>query len=645
MYIGSSMYDVTNDLVNWDDIYSKLKRINYGGVMRSFAGKFEFVRNAREVIRKDLMDNMMYSVPRLVWYERGENWAWKEVFSYILDISSFDDDGSTISINAVDDSLMSLIKAKKGTQYEYLVDTIKEDKSLYYDRLSIYNSGNYYPYSKNYDSSNPKEPIDDEVVINYSNSVSGNHYYVFPLSPSDNSEIYNASVAEILDNSNPDNHGAILRFTGTNAVNISMKFNITRSDESDYLIRFVIIQGPLQTVIREFRNDSGTVEYSVNIPKYYLSNGTMLKVDFSVGIGYNQWIAISKFEYFTIRYSSIDKPSNINVVTPVKLLNRLLQSINNGKDGLIGEIEDGDDRLDNCLVLAAESVRGLPGAKLYSSFTKFENWMSAEFGFIYEIDGNIVRFVHRDSLYEREVVKVLGGDVSEFSCRVEPSLIYAQVNVGYDKQEYDSVNGRDEFRFTTEYSTNITLTDNKLELISPYRSDAYGVEFLVQKRGENTTDKDSDNDVFFVGAKLNSSGSRYELVRGGNYQISGVISPETMFNAMYSPRQMLMANKAFIGVSVDILEYASSSGNSEVVIDSVGEKDSVIIGKSEALFMPMSVEIQTCEQSLPDNKNGLISIRSGGAVYRGFIDEIERFHGKSKSNSYKLMLLDVVAST
>ena len=87
-----------------------------------------------------------------------------------------------------------------------------------------------------------------------------------------------------------------------------------------------------------------------------------------------------------------------------------------------------------------------------------------------------------------------------------------------------------EFRFTTEYSTGITITDNVYELISPYRADAYGIEFLVQKRGKDTTDDESDNDVFFVGANL--TGKEYKLIRTG-WDVSGVLDPKTMFNSMY----------------------------------------------------------------------------------------------------------------
>ena len=147
--------------------------------------------------------------------------------------------------------------------------------------------------------------------------------------------------------------------------------------------------------------------------------------------------------------------------------------------------------------------------------------MSAEFGFVPVIGDEKVTFVHRDTLFQDTEIKDLQDSTSDLEYNVNAGLVYSGVKVGYDKQDYDSVNGRDEFRFTNEYTTGITLTDNVLELVSPYRADAYGMEFLAEKRGEDTTDSDSDNDIFFVGASLD--GEKYKLVRDG-YIISGVIS-------------------------------------------------------------------------------------------------------------------------
>ena len=199
----------------------------------------------------------------------------------------------------------------------------------------------------------------------------------------------------------------------------------------------------------------------------------------------------------TMTFPSKGLPISIDTIKPITILNRLLKSMNEGKDGILGEIASGvDSRLDDSLILAAESIRGIPEAKLYTSYTKFVNWMEAEFGFVQVIKGNTVLFVHRDDLFSNNNAKDLGSDFSDFEYKVEESRMYSRVKVGYDKQDYENTNGRDEFRFTTEYSTGITITDNVYELISPYRADAYGIEFLVQKRGKDTTDDESDNDVF-----------------------------------------------------------------------------------------------------------------------------------------------------
>lgn len=46
-------------------------------------------------------------------------------------------DGNTVSINSIDDSVANIIKANKGTQYEYSVDEIKDTYQLYYDSVSM----------------------------------------------------------------------------------------------------------------------------------------------------------------------------------------------------------------------------------------------------------------------------------------------------------------------------------------------------------------------------------------------------------------------------------------------------------------------------------------------------------------------------
>src|SRR5699024_9320845 len=72
--------------------------------------------------------------------------------------------------------------------------------------------------------------------------------------------------------------------------------------------------------------------------------------------------------YMTIDFVERDNSINIDVVRPSTVLNRLLSSMTGSAD-VIGEIASGvDERLDNTIILPAESIRGLENAKLYTSY-------------------------------------------------------------------------------------------------------------------------------------------------------------------------------------------------------------------------------------------------------------------------------------
>ena len=323
-------------------------------------------------------------------------------------------------------------------------------------------------------------------------------------------------------------------------------------------------------------------------------------------------------------------------------LNNLLKSMTDSTETYSGLIDDYDprmsmDRLSTSYIMAAESARGLPNAKLYTSYKKFCDWMEAEFGYVPVINENTVTFIYNRYITST-VVKDLGTEINDYEFSVNDSLIYSSVKVGYDKEDYDSVNGRDEFRFTNEFSTGLNLRDNTLSLISPYRADAYGIEFLVQKRGEDTTDNDSDNDVFFV--SCDQDGVNLKLYRAYTpSQLSGLLSPETMFNFQYSPRFMLEANKKYIGSCTGMLKFTSSDGNSDVAIDGVKETDDFSI--PERLFTVSEVEVETSDINSPDDLLGLVSLNNRGRTVIGYIKQIKSYIGKAKSSSYTLIVKDI----
>ena len=584
-----------------------------------------------------------------MFYTRNNSWLLNEKFRCALDYSTFSYNDTTCEINAVDNSLASLIKAKKGTQYEYPVKEIKESQPLDYDRL-LMNSDIKWSIP-----SDAEEPNVSHVMTAYPNA-----YYTIPFYMLGQPEIATKDIVEVFDT-------AENRFESTES--LFGEYLFKNISDRDLTIRikvkfsvFITYQRPGVSFPIYIRLSSYN-ENSKELKIYYQSATIQTFNTYTVDIDENLTISPGEMINFNIalaksdpiyqnfpvnfKFNSLDTPLNISFsergksvkidcISPKVLLNRLLRSITD-KNNVTGEIATGvDERLDMAMIVPAESIRGLPNAKIYTSYIKFANWMSAEFGFVPVIGDEKVTFVHRDTLFQDTEIKDLQDSTSDLEYNVNAGLVYSGVKVGYDKQDYDSVNGRDEFRFTNEYTTGITLTDNVLELVSPYRADAYGMEFLAEKRGEDTTDSDSDNDIFFVGASLD--GEKYKLVRDG-YTISGVISPSTMFNAMYSQRFMIEANARYIGAFANALEFTSSDGNSDVTINGVSERSSIVLGNK--LFTVGELSVKTGDLEIPSDLTGYIRVEKNGHIYKGYVKSASYNYGRPEAVKYYLIVKSV----
>lgn len=649
LLIGGMTYDATNELVNWDDVEMSFKRGDYDGVVRSFSTKFEFTNGAYSLLLKEYLSNYLNSSATLVFYTRNNSWLLNEKFRCALDYSTFSYNDTTCEINAVDNSLASLIKAKKGTQYEYPVKEIKESQPLDYDRL-LMNSDIKWSIP-----SDAEEPNVSHVMTAYPNA-----YYTIPFYMLGQPEIATKDIVEVFDT-------AENRFESTES--LFGEYLFKNISDRDLTIRikvkfsvFITYQRPGVSFPIYIRLSSYN-ENSKELKIYYQSATIQTFNTYTVDIDENLTISPGEMINFNIalaksdpiyqnfpvnfKFNSLDTPLNISFsergksvkidcISPKVLLNRLLRSITD-KNNVTGEIATGvDERLDMAMIVPAESIRGLPNAKIYTSYIKFANWMSAEFGFVPVIGDEKVTFVHRDTLFQDTEIKDLQDSTSDLEYNVNAGLVYSGVKVGYDKQDYDSVNGRDEFRFTNEYTTGITLTDNVLELVSPYRADAYGMEFLAEKRGEDTTDSDSDNDIFFVGTSLD--GEKYKLVRDG-YTISGVISPSTMFNAMYSQRFMIEANARYIGAFANALEFTSSDGSSDVTINGVSERSSIVLGNK--LFTVGELSVKTGDLEIPSDLTGYIRVEKNGHIYKGYVKSASYNYGRPEAVKYYLIVKSV----
>lgn len=665
LLINGLRYRVTDDLENWDEVKASFKRNDYDGVIRTFSNKFSFAGDARILLLKQYDEDYLNASASIIISTRNNSWLYNERFSCALNFSTLQDNGSILQINAVDDSVASMIKAKRGTQYEYPVEEVKSPIPLVYDGLELSESAKWLSTGDIYNGEIGDLLDNDKYVYaNFSSNWQPMQLYT------EATDINIGNATEILDQSYMafqdqylDGDGNVADgykdentiVTALKSVKLSVDINfnffiryqsLAWGSAHGVALRLAKIGTDNKTTTVIIEHFWTTPEETLQEKEYSehfdvpLDKGEklvlMCKLECTLigGGSARVYYPMSSDSRVTVSWKNRINPVEMDVIKPDTLLNRLLKSINGEKDGLTGVIEGtGDRRLDNCMLLAAESARKIPGAKIYTSFTKFASWMSYVFGYAYDISGNTITFRHRGKYFSDDVVKKI-DDLSDYEMKVNSALVYSRIRIGFDKQDYDTANGKDEFRFTNEYTTGVTMTDNSLEMISPYRADAYGIEFLADKIGEDTTDNESDTDLFMVGVKSDSSGLKYILNR--DYLMGGVLSPDTMFNAMFSPSSMVLANEAYIGSSVEMLTFASSDGNSDVGIDGMGESRDIILSKR--MFTVAEVEFETSDVELPEDLTGIVELEYQGKVVQGYYQQADYNFTKSQSSKVTLIV-------
>lgn len=641
LLIGGKRYDVTDHLKNWEDVEISAKRKDLGGVVRSFSNKFEFVKGAYDLLEAEYLSNYTKASAILVIGVLNDSWGYNEKFRCKLDFSTYQSDGYTISINAIDDSVASIINANKSQVYDIPVSELKED-TLYYDRIKLLNKSTMY-ITPNFEN---------ELMPDYDRFMAlrlQSRETLFPLAYGEIStpvkgvmEVYDVGMDIPYDNAGKTGYFALCLVDKIEInLRIRMVVDLLTTAVTSLHIRHMSADNKLKSdkaiLLSKDGSSAGVTSVDESL-SYAMRDGDRLIAYIlcvtSIGEDIDEIIKISRDYDFYIDYSARNKPVNIDAFSPKKLLSSLLSRMG---VSLSGDIVSGSMPIP--WMMAAESVRGIKDAKVHTSFSKFCDFAKALLGYDYEILDNSVRFRHMNDFFVNETKEL--DHVSNMELSVDESLIYSGVEIGFDKQDYDEINGRDEFHFKSSFSTGLDIKDNILSLISPYRADCYGLEFLANERDEESKDTDSDNDIFIVHARKDED--RLVLVReengGAIYAVTGVLFPYTIFNASYSPRNMLLVNKERLGICTDYLSFTASDGNSSISIGGVSETLPISLPVNDRRIRIDKVSLETPGLSpFPGNYRGKLSFSYAGRSYEGWVSEITEKIGKYQTASYSLIL-------
>jgi hypothetical protein len=646
LLIGGSTYSISNCIANWDDIKAKLSRNNLDSINRTITTNYEFVKEARALINSEYALNAFSSNATIVFKKRNNSRDYDEVFRCRLDFSTYKDDGYIVTLSSIDDNLQAIIKSKGSTEYEFdAMSLTNMVGGLTYDGIEI---------EQNVSWTIAGDSTDDGDVVTFTR---GNNNLSLPLYIIKNETLYNNKV-EVQDQ---EMFEGLIDF----AEQEEIKFIVAKEDvivPVHINLQFKVSGSPNEAelalgIIRH----SQSLGYYIDVVKRWNANSEYVTVNETVQVSMIKgdhlilfWSNTYNTAPGTLTIKNSDNPISIkledrlktpvwiNVIAPHNFGTALLKSMT-GDSNISCSIETSSDpRFQTLFLFPAELIRGIPNAKIYSSFNKFRDWLSSVFGYTYAIENGNVVFRHRTAFFGDNVVKTI-DKYNNFELSVNKSLLYASVTGGYEKQEYETVNGRDEFHFSETFTTGLTLNESSLSLISPYRADCYGFELLVHKRGADTTDNGSDKTIFFMKCVQNPATTiigdyipdRFTTIN------SGVNSPTTLFNAMFSPRRSILSNIDLISACATALNttltFASSEGNSEIVIEEVSEKADIPLITAGRKLLAQNIKFETPDNDMPGNWSGIIELERNGNVYRGYIDSASFNLAKPDSAEYNLI--------
>ena len=643
LHAYGNVYDVSNSIDNWKELELILKRDGTSGIIHQVSFPFEFVLEAYDIV-KDIFETYKYrAVADMYIYIRKDNWAYEDEhyagpLILNLDFISYEKSDTKIEVDTKKTSLYDALKARRKIMYDIPVSGIKETKPWNFNRIELENSVVYQVASEatvGFQSNKYQRT----VGITYRDGETSVEDSVYTHTVADNVEV-------------DENTFFMEKPEGSSSTLLNIDVDIKGKLEVDISIQEVHLS--LTYFWEEADDTSKAVAY-----RRFINNGdNVIDIDFVTNVRDKEMIPTNKL-YLVVIYSglqppfmgkltlggtigityrAIRKPVTIDLIDPGTLLRSLVNKITETEGVYQAVIEDFNEDSNNLIMIAAaESIRGIEGtetsegAMVHTSFHNFLTWMNT-FGYEQNIEGNALIFKKREKSFRNDLVAL---ELGENECAglkelVNTEYLFTGVKIGYEKKEYENVNGRFEFNGEHNYSTDLTVVENVIELISPYRADSYGIEFLAWNRDKKTTDDKSDKDIFLINVKeRTASFETVENVLSGNilqpiFSDKGYTSP---FNGNLNPLNLVALNAGLIGVSVERLTFTSSDSNAEVIINNQKLDSNYDIPEGKGLFEPVIYDIASRNiHNLPlgDDRNGIIRFAYKGKVYEGFIDEIAK---------------------
>jgi hypothetical protein len=608
---------------------------NYFAVDRSFSVPLDYLKDGGQILKYiyynfgvEAKVYMAICEQRLFFDATHYGFYYALLYRGEIDLANFKHDGPKVNVNIMEGGLVKLIKAYENTKYEIpvdvpaAVDILGDGLDLKASALYTVQTGNvgglHLPGWLYINSEGTNFSVETQTVYLRAGSIN--------TSTSDEWILRNVSNVDIV-------------------VNINGFIKVRATAPSDtFIFGFETSNG---TQVPVYSNTSFPGGVDTNIP--FNVNITLPPNEklFSIAVYTNTLFLLKYLDGdIAISYTSIYKSTNYKALRPLYVFEQLISKISGGQYTVQSTFLQS---MQDVVLTCGDAIRRIDGAVIKTSLRDFFTSYNSDFGLGMGMIGNTLRLEEK-SFWIDYTDPIDLGEVSKMKVSPAADLLINNIKNGSPNQEYDDVNGKQEFNTTQERSAPITRIAKDLNLVSVYRKDCYGIEFTrINLEGKTTTDDKGDNDVYMIHIEDNpQSDGFYHYDRSLNATASGLLTPSTVFNLYLTPARGIRRNgnyirSLFYKMDSKYLTFQTADKNKALVAGGIVENADIQIASLDApLFSCNYLEFET---KVPYNLFEILNASPlkaftgtwAGFSFVGIVDKISMQPGDNAAQTFKLL--------
>lgn len=682
--------DVTKGVINFEDLQITMSRDGVTGVFVSSQMPMQFARKSLgwQMIVDEFMSRGVRGDIKMTVSQRSPyanpTYEYTPIISAPVDFTTYAQYRDYVEVECVDASLNQLIKALGSTDYDIPVSEIAaRGESLQWQDVGLLNYADWgLPAGESIEiGANIVAPVYYSMAMTLENTRGMPGSIENDMKPQTGARITRPGSEAYFFKAAADTvvtikAGISLTLTAKISSGIGAYEGLLDTWKSGLGMYLRIYNGlrvlantpsPTWTITQSGGQYRATARVQLNVDQQFnVSEGDVLSMNFyciapvlrippggvSTTPVYTQFSARCMSASFSITDNAVFPPETseaIAAIDPQTLLQKFLDLMSGQAGKYTAVINWGTEWAGKRIRLAAaESIAHYRYPYFHGNLKDFMNWMRV-MGYEYSINGNTIEYDVRSTFFSTlNTINLTASQLADLKISPATDVLFSAVKVGYEAQDYDDeyLSGL-EVNSLFEYGTGIESLDGELDLQSPYRGDAIGIQTLYRKlRDESSSVEDErndpDDDVFVV--IMANAGNVMDMETPIEVYDDITETYIQLPNGDIAPPKLVEYNADVIGISTDKLEFTSTAGAKNANIGGVAIDADINI--TQQLFKPLLYEFEAgAGKDFPVTTGALAQFGNvqfdwQGQTLRGFVKEISRDVIDSEATTWELYAID-----